>query len=166
MTLEEIIAIRNEIGCGPFAQEHFQPLEEMQAAFQTGAGTANLDSWKPDLLAAIDACFVDSFMTDGEPATCLFSVLPACAQENEVRFRGYYDAVDYILARSPNMAPPYAREYFAMFTVWYRQGWYFPIPLVTASVVECLHKIASRVRVGMVEVSALPAVIHPYFIRS
>ena len=50
--------------------------------------------------------------------------------------------------------PPYAREYFAIYTMWALQGFGFPVLLVTASVVECLNKILNGSSKGMIEVSS------------
>jgi hypothetical protein len=153
MPVDQTIQLRNDLGCGPFPglSGDAQPMLDMKNDF--GSGHGDLETWKPEVLAAIDKCFVDNFMEDDQPVPCLFSPLPASAEDNYARFKTYCDAVDKVLIDNPKKAPKYAREYFAIYTIWHIHGWRFPVPIITASVVECLHKIASKVRVGMIEVS-------------
>lgn len=153
MSVDQTTQLRNELGSEPHLRlgEDEQPLLDMKNNFRSGHG--DLETWKPEVLAAIDQCFVDNFMENDEPVPCLFSALPASADDNYARFKSYCDAVDKVLVDNPKKAPKYAREYFAMYSIWNMHGWRFPVPIVTASVVECLHKIASKVRVGMIEVS-------------
>ena len=133
------------------SEEYRDELLPMHRAFISGKG--DLNAWKPEVLAAIDEAFVVNFMEDKKPLPCLFSI--KVDAEVRTRFLAYWNAVDDILAINPNKAPKYARHYFAYYSVCYAQRWKFPMPLVTASVVECLHIITSNVRAGMVEVSLM-----------
>lgn len=159
--LDTIFAWRN--GFKLLNKEFSDMILPMHRAFVSGQG--DLNAWKPEVLAAIDKCFVANFMEDGKPVPCLFS-----AQIDESmpgRFLAYWNAVDDILVKYSNKAPRYARHYFAYYSICYAQRWIFPMPLVTASVVECLHLITSNVRAGMVEVRLppFPLARHPALIR-
>lgn len=136
-------------------------LSEFREPFRTGRG--DLQDWSPEVLSAIDGCFVEYFMQDGSPKSFLFSNLNGAAHSDEVAaaYRSYVDAVDKILLDNADLVPKFAREYFAYDAIWQLQGYSFPVPLVTASVVDCLHKIASKVRMGFIEVSVPTGPIRP-----
>jgi hypothetical protein len=123
-------------------------LLEMDDAFRLGQGS--LTDWSPELLDAIDACFVENFIKEGEPNASLF--YPNSADGLDL-FTKYFEEVDIILQTSSKV-PPYARHYFAYFCIWQMQPYvYFPLPLGTASVIGIVNKMMHRVRHGMAEVS-------------
>ena len=121
-------------------------LDGMEKAFK---GRGDLTDWSYELLGLIDDCFVKHYMDDGEPVNSLFT--PDCP-DNFNRFAKYCCDVDEVLRTSAD-APTYCREYFTFYSIWQLRGYGFPVPLGTASVVDCLHKICSKLRNGFVEVS-------------
>jgi hypothetical protein len=150
LDLNTIFAWRNRFD--PLTSEDFtKQLTPMHRAFLSGQG--NLNAWKPEVLTAIDEAFVANFMNDRKPFPGLFSLI--LDAEVKTRFLTYWNAVDDILANYPNKAPRYACHYFAFYSICYVQCWKFPMPLMAASVVECLHIITSNVREGMVKVSLI-----------
>jgi hypothetical protein len=128
--------------------EVLSSLDDMEKVFMRGRGS--LEQWTPEVLEAIDKCFRTLFMSGEEPVAHLF--FPYDDRGIEL-FNEYCDAVDGVLQANADKIPPYAREYFAYFTIWEKRDYAFPVPLGTASVIECLHKMASRVCKGMIEVS-------------
>ena len=119
----------------------------MATAFE---GRADANTWSDELLGKIDDCFVEYFYEGGAP--CSFLFFPACPQYLN-RFSGYRNDVDRILRENPDLAPPYAREYFAYAMIWQLHGYKFPMPLGTASVIEAVHVLATRFCRGVCEVS-------------
>ena len=164
MDLETIKAMRSEFErLHPYddddKDDEFRNLTRqimpMNSTFREGRG--DLEAWTPEVLEDIDKCFVATFMENEEPLPCLFSKLYSMGEDNAQmihdKHQEYYRAVDSVLVRHKDTVPRYAREYFAFYSIWEIQTFEFPVPLVTASVVECLDKIASKVRNGMTEVS-------------
>lgn len=157
-TLEELRTMRTkfeawEVQCEPLREPLFiarvdEARKKISASF---VGRGDMDSWTPEVLDEIDKCFVETYMENGEPVSMLFQFLND--EETVDKFRTYYKAVDKVLVKHAKMAPKYAREYFTQFTIWRLFHHGTPIPLLTASVVKCLHDMASSVREGIVEVS-------------
>ena len=123
-------------------------LDEMERVFMRGRGS--LEQWTPEVLDAIDKCFRTHFMSGDEPVAELFFPYD---DKGTSMFNEYCDAVDAVLQAHEGKIPPYAREYFAYFTIWDKRDYAFPVPIGTASVIHCLHKMATRVRKGLIEVS-------------
>lgn len=123
-------------------------LDDMEKAFMRGRG--NLERWTLEVLEAIDKCFRTYFMSGDEPIPQLFFPYD---DQGIALFNEYSDAVDAVLQEHAGKIPTYAREYFTYFTIWEKRDYAFPVPLATSSVIECLHKMACRVRKGMIEVS-------------
>ena len=125
-------------------------LKEMDEAYLCGRG--DLEMWTPEIMKEIDKCFVENFMSGGEPVEYLFF-------PNSVEYLNAYDTyhrdVDDVLVKHQSKVSKYTREYFAYSTIWEMRGYKFPVPLGTASVVECLHKIVSGRRKGFKEVSEI-----------
>ena len=115
------------------------------------AGRGNLGDWTPALLDDIDDCFVNNY-TDMGGAFPVESLFFPKAGDNLDRYDKYCNEVDNILRKPENKAPPFARYYFAVSTIWAMRGYSFPVPLGTRSVVECLHKMTLNVRRGFEEV--------------
>lgn len=109
----------------------------------------DLEKWHPDLLEMIDKCFVNHYMHKGDPVPSLF--FPD-SKDNEIRFLRYCDGVDQALRLNASIAPKYAREYFSYYATWQLRGYGFPVPLGTATAVEALHALATRVSRGFTEV--------------
>jgi len=153
MTLDEIKSARTafaEAGSDEEEDALKLSLTEMEAEFRRGRGSL-ADDFSPEILAAIDKCFVDIFLVEEEPVKTLF--YPNSGDGLDL-FIKYFDEVDLIF-QSFEGVPMYAREYFAFFSIWQMQpNVYFPLPLGTASVVSTLHKMMGRVRRGMTEVRA------------
>lgn len=153
LKLAEIVAKREAIG---EAQEERaimklkKSLKEMDEAYLCGRG--DLEMWTPEIMKKIDKCFVENFMSGGEPVDFLFF-------PNSVEYLNAYDTyhrdVDDVLVKHQSEVSRYTWEYFAYTTIWEMRGFKFPVPLGTASVFECLHKIVSGRRKGFKEVSVI-----------
>jgi hypothetical protein len=122
-------------------------MKGMEAAFE---GRGNLENWSADVLEMIDDCFKKHYMVGENPSPSLF--FPK-SDENVDKFQEYCDDVDQVLRMNPKDAPRYAREYFAYYSIWQMRDFRFPVPLGTATAVEVLHNMVSRVRTGFTEVS-------------
>ena len=148
LNAKEIEEIGNKLGSRAQTQEDIQGRpSNMATAFE---GRADANTWSDELLGKIDDCFVEYFYEGGAP--CSFLFFPACPQYLN-RFSGYRNDVDRILRENPDLAPPYAREYFAYAMIWQLHGYKFPMPLGTASVIEAVHVLATRFCRGVCEVS-------------
>jgi hypothetical protein len=124
-------------------------LEGMATAFQ---GRGDLSNWQFEMLDAIDECFIEQYMKNGEISTSLFAVDNAANINN---YCTYCDAVDQRLRSSSGDRPRYAREYFAYSSIWQVHGYPFPVPLGTQSVMRALDMLASEFRPGFTEVRHL-----------
>ena len=153
MKLSEIEEKRNEVnevqGDEELAAVKAE-LKEMDNAYLSGRG--NLDVWTPEIMEEIDQAFVNNFMESQEPLDFLF--FPN-SPEYLNAYGVYLQEVDDILVKHQEDLPKYCREYLAYYSIWEMRGYKFPVPIGTASVVECLHKIASERRKGFIEVSIL-----------
>src|SRR5882762_5722028 len=98
-------------------------LAEMEKAFQ---GRGDLGKWTPEVLKKIDEIFVKHYKIGEEVSPMLF--FPDCG-ENYNKFLEYCDEVDQVLRLNASGAPPYAREYFAYYSIWQMRGFRFPVPL-------------------------------------
>lgn len=122
-------------------------LQGMEDAFRK---KGNLSSWTPELLDKIDECFVKNYVgEDGDAVPCLF--FPDSV-DNLNLYVSYCSDVDRALRIHSESAPQYAREYFSYFTIWQLQGFRFPMPLGTKSVVGVLNKMAKKLTKGFAEV--------------
>ena|ERR1700761_889009 len=149
MNLEAIHTIRMEFGKPGSDKTTLQnQLRGMERIFIEERG--NLALWKPEVLSAIDECFVRHYMLEGDPHASLFAPDNA---DNLNLFRLYVNDVDKVLRVHSSAAPRYARSYFAFYSIWQMQGFRFPMPLGTASVIEALNKILLKVKQGFSEVS-------------
>jgi hypothetical protein len=120
----------------------------MEDAF---AKAGDLSSWTPNLLDEIDRCFEKNYLSQGgEPVPYLF--FPRSA-DNLNKFMTYCSEVDEVLRKHSQESPPWAREYFAYYSIWQMRGWGFPVPLGTKSVVGVLDLMVSTVKKGFSEVS-------------
>jgi hypothetical protein len=124
-----------------------ESLKGMTTAFQ---GRGDVSEWHYEMLDAIDECFVDQYMKTGEISTALF-VPNSAANLND--FSAYCEAVDQKIRSNGSQRPKYAREYFAYFSIWQMQGYSFPVPLGTKSVIRALDTLAEVFNPGFVEVS-------------
>jgi hypothetical protein len=133
-------------------------LEGMEDAFRK---PGDLSSWTPQLLEAIDDCFVKNYMDDdGEAVPSLF--FPD-STDNMNRFMTYRTDVDLAIRTHSETAPQFAREYFAYYCIWQMRGWPFPVPLGTASVVGALNKMTKTIKKGFSEVS--PSMRRGHFVH-
>jgi hypothetical protein len=150
LDLSEIMTKRDEVEyAGSDEREGIlSSLDEMERVFMRGRG--NLEQWTPEVLDAIDKCFKTTFMSGDEPIAELFFPYD---NKGIALFNEYCEAVDGVLQAHEGKIPPHAWAYFTYFTIWEKRDYTFPVPLGTASVIDCLHKMASRVRKGMIEVS-------------
>lgn len=121
-------------------------LEGMADAFR---GRGDLSEWHFEMLDAIDGCFIEHYMPNGEISTALF--MPD-SPANTDAFGAYCEAVDQKLRGKVFQRPKYAREYFAYFSIWEMQGYSFPVPLGTKSVVQAVNMLSSEFNPGFVEV--------------
>ena len=128
-------------------EELRRKLEGMAEAFQ---GRGDVSEWQYEILDAIDECFVDQYMKNDEILRSLFVPNDAA---NLNQFGAYCDAVDQQLRIKEKGRPRYAREYFAYFSIWQVQGYAFPVPLGTQSVVRAVNLLAKEFRLGLSEVS-------------
>jgi hypothetical protein len=124
-------------------------LAEMKAAFR---GQGDVSLWDPEVLTKIDRCFVKNYGDQGALANTLF--FPSNA-DNENRFQKYCSDVDLVLKEAGSKAPKYSREYFAFYSIWQFQGFRFPMPIGTASVLEALNTILTKYSEGLSEVSVV-----------
>jgi hypothetical protein len=150
LDLSQIMTKRDEVEyAGSDEREGIlSSLDKMERVFMRGRG--NLEQWTPEVLDAIDKCFKTTFMSGDEPIAELFFLYD---NKGIALFNEYCEAVDGVLQAHEGKIPPHAWAYFTYFTIWEKRDYTFPIPLGTASVIDCLHKMASRVRKGMIEVS-------------
>lgn len=123
-------------------------LKEMEDAFRK---PGDLSYWTAELLEEIDQAFVKNYVVDNQPVPSLF--FPD-STDNLKLFMKYCREVDNVLRKHSETAPPYAREYFLYYSIWQMRGFKFPMPLGTASVVEVLNKMLTKVKRGFAEVSA------------
>jgi hypothetical protein len=124
-------------------------LADMEKAFKK---LGDLSSWSSELLNDIDAAFVKNYLDqDGESASLFFPH----DMDNFNRFRHYCTDVDEALRKHAASAPPYAREYFAYYSIWQMREWKFPMPLGTASVVISLNNMLNKMKNGFAEVSTV-----------
>ena len=128
-------------------------MASMEKAFCSGRG--NLKMWTPELLAAVDDCFVNKFMVNGEPVEFLFTNSAQYINEYEE----YARAVEDVLIGHAKSKYTSAREYFKYTSIYELHGLDFPLPIGTRSVVECLNKILTARAKGMTEVSIVHALI-------
>jgi hypothetical protein len=122
-------------------------LKEMGVAFRK---PGDLSCWTPEILNEIDKAFVKIYVQDDQPIPCLF--FPDSAMNLNL-YDKYCQEVVKVLQHSTATGPPYAREYFIYYSMWQIQGFKFPMPLGTASVVDILNKMLLKVRRGFSEVS-------------
>jgi hypothetical protein len=132
-------------GDRPAAREAFA---DMRAVYMSGRG--DVSQWTPEVLDDIDECFVKHFMEDGEPIPSLFYPHDEGAL---LRYGEYVTAVETVMDKHSTTLPRYAKEYMSYYLAFDRDVTPFPIPVGTASVILCLHKLADRVRKGFIEVS-------------
>jgi hypothetical protein len=127
--------------------------EELKVMEKAFIGRGNLENWSAEVLGKIDECFVKRYMNGDMPISTFF--FPGNENGSYDLFLQYCGDVDQVLRLNESGAPPYAREYFAYYTIWQMRGFSFPVPLGTASVVEALHTIASLVPLGFTEVRCI-----------
>ena len=124
-------------------------LGEMVTAFR---GRGDLKKWDVTALDAIDKCFEECFMTDGQAATWAF--VPN-SETNLNKYVEYCNKVDRVLAKFTGKVPLYARDWFAFYAIWEVQGYAFPMPLGTSKVISTVAGILQYMAEGVVEVSGL-----------
>jgi hypothetical protein len=150
LSIEQIKEARNDFEHGDdyMRADVKDKLSKMNEQFLQGRG--DLNGWPDEVLEAIDECFIESFIIDGEPADYLFYVNSANAMD---KFQEYCSKVAQVLIKNKRKLPKYVLEYFTYFSIWRMQGYAFPVPLMTASVVGSLHTITEKLRKGFIEVS-------------
>jgi hypothetical protein len=121
---------------------------EMDKAYLSGRG--DLSKWTPEIMKKIDEIFVKNFVMNGEPVDFLF--FPNNAEYLNA-YNKYLLEVDEVFVEHQDKLPKYCREYLTYYSIWEMRDYKFPVPIGTASVVECLYKIANGRRKGFVEVS-------------
>ena len=148
MNVEAIERIRNQTIIVKLTSEQKGELKGMESAFRH---RGDLHRWNPELLGKIDDIFVECFMKDQSPKDFLFYVKN---EDYANQFLEYCMAVDSLLMDHSAMAPEYAREYFAYYTIWQMRGYKFPMPLGTTSVISAPHTILKECKDGFGEVSS------------
>jgi len=131
------------------ASELRTTLALMATAFR---GRGNVRLWDYRLLEKLDKCFKDNY--DG-PAGLARSLFFPESADNQNRFSSYCVDIDRVFQENSAIAPPYAREYFAFYSIWQMQGLQFPLPLGTASVIDALDKLLTKYRHGVCEVRSI-----------
>ena len=126
-------------------------LKPMNQAFLKERG--DLNAWPLDVLDDIDECFLQAFASDTQPADYLFYVNSTKALE---QFQDYCENVEQVLLRNKKRLPKFVVEYFTYYSIWRMQGYDFPVPLPTRSVISCLTTILDAVETGFIEVSRFP----------
>jgi hypothetical protein len=151
MRLEAIERKRNE-----FVRAKSNATSELKTALAPMAtafrGRGDVGLWDYRLLEKIDKCFKDHYNGPAGLARTLF--FPDNA-ENQNRYLRYCVDVDHIFQENSAISPPFAREYFAFYSIWQMQGLRFPLPLGTASVIDALDKLLTKYRLGVCEVSSI-----------
>ena len=153
MTIKEIEKKRGLMAAAKTVEEENKikdSLQKMDQHYIRGRG--DMEIWTPELLEEIDNCFVANFMKGGEPMDFLF--VPCCPEYLNV-YDKYAKKVDDFLLNHADSKVTHARHYFIYTTIWEMRGFKFPVPLGTRSVVECLDKMLSRRRKGLIEVSLI-----------
>jgi hypothetical protein len=125
-----------------------ESLVEMRGVYMGGRG--DVSQWTPEVLNDIDECFVKYFMEDDEPIPNLFYPNDEVALH---RYSKYVTAVETVMDKHATTLPRYAKEYMSYYLIYDPEATPFPIPVGTASVILCMHKLADRVRKGFIEVS-------------
>ena len=128
-------------------EELTKELKGMVVAFR---GRGPLKKWDTGALDAIDACFEECFMTDGQASPWAF--VPK-SEANLGKYVEYCDKVDRVLVKFTGKVPVYARDWFAFYSLWEVQGYVFPMPLGTSKVISAMAGILKYVADGVVEVS-------------
>lgn len=123
-------------------------LKPMAVAFKT---RGDLQSWSPLVLDKIDECFLGTYKPDGKVLSP-YLFFPNSAESQTVFLR-YCEGVDKVLRANADYAPPYAREYFAFYSISMMHGFNVPMPLGTQSVIVALDGLLKGVNSGFVEVS-------------
>ena len=126
-----------------------EEMKDMEKTFRLGRG--DLKQWEPEVLAKIDESFKAVYQSKGESFD-ISLYFPDCRDSVE-KFQRYCDKVDQILRENPSGCPPYAREYFAYYSIWEMRGYRFPVPLGTATAIEALDATAANCENGFIEVS-------------
>ena len=124
-------------------------MNEMEKAFR---GRGDVTEWREEILSGIDDIFVKTYK-DSNTGLISDSLFFPNSPDNYDRFDQYCQEVDQFLRERPDQIPMNAQVYFGYFTMWRTMGYAFPMPLGTASVIEALHNIVSRHRIGFSEVS-------------
>ena len=153
MTLTQIRKLRDEFMVGDAeTQESLRnKLITTEVAFRC---RGHLGYWSPHVLDQIDKCFLQIYKPDGKVLSpYLFFPVVGRDHEGVNVYLRYCAEVDKVLAANPDHAPPYAREYFAYFSINKLHGFNVPMPLGTKSVVSALEELLKGVHLGFVEVS-------------
>ena len=144
----ELEAIRDRFGQEDADKDELRGLlSGMKGAFQK---RGDLSKWGAGVLDHIDECFREHFMIDREASDWVF--YPKNGM-NLGKAERYYAGVDRILSTYSEIVPRYARDWFAYFSIWEEQGYAFPMPVGTCSVVGVVEKYAREYSSGIVEVS-------------
>lgn len=147
MKSAELIAIRRELLSERLevkdAQKRLAPM--VSCYKQRG----DISTWDESVLAEIDNVFCKHFMIGGRPAKHF--LFPG-NDDNDNNFTDYCDQVDQILIKNNSKVPPYARQYFAYFSMWRLHKHAFPIPLGTSTVVFAVNELLNKYTRGVTEV--------------
>lgn len=120
--------------------------EEMRKAFRKRGDPS---MWKEDVLEKLDKCFRKHYLENGE----LKGIFLFPSAESISKFNVYYSDVDNIFKDNYDTVPTHTCTYFAYAMAWRAHGHPFPIPLGTASAVYALHRLTTKYKKGITEVS-------------
>ncbi|KAH9022645.1 hypothetical protein EDB85DRAFT_1895168 [Lactarius pseudohatsudake] len=119
-------------------------------------GRGDASAWGKELLDKIDRCFIKNYKDNEKEkekdSETLSDSLFFQDNKNINKFTLYCADVDRVLLENPKTTLPYAREYFAYAMMYRTHGHKFPMPLGTASVVQAVHKLATKYNKGLCEV--------------
>jgi hypothetical protein len=148
LDLEELQGIQEQLmEADSNKKELHKRLAGMKKAFQA---RGDFKEWDSEVLDKIDDCFVRHFMPSGQTSPVAFGPGNIAGIN---KFIKYYNEVDEILRLNAARLPEYVREYFAYYAMWEQQGFEFPMPLGTRSVIYCVHLLLKDYEKGFQEVS-------------
>jgi len=94
-------------------------LRGMEAAFNR---RGDVTYWTPELLQDVDEAFKNNYIVE-EGGTVVPFLFFSEDMENLNTFTSYCAQVDQALRKHATTVGPYAREYFAYYSIWQMRGW-------------------------------------------
>lgn len=159
LDVKALAALESALVEGQKSDDIDNKLAAMSKAFRRRGDPSAWDD--ETVLAEIDKCFTDNFLLEGEIRDELFY---GDDPETHDLFTKYRSDVDKVLKDHRSSKLPYAREYFAYsMMMWKKRGYKFPVPLGTASVIECIHNLVKKHSAGLTEVRLSPDFGHCMF---